>query len=174
MSVAADVWTLARVHCRAISVDWLQRLSVGYIVLFYVYLTISERAHWSSVRFVYNWTATITLHFNCIYVLQKTSGIQMSQVEIDGVSLVAALHWLIISSSLIGFVCIMTALKAQCVTSYKTDLKGSAIKNSWAIKCLESNETCPTQCQTDPRNSAVLICYPTCNLPATCQQPSKI
>lgn len=53
------------------------------------------------------------------------------------------------------------------------DVRGTVIQNSWAGRCFERNETCPTTCQTDPTNTFTEICYKSCNLPVTCSNSGE-
>ena len=63
--------------------------------------------------------------------------------------------------------------QATCASSFKRDLRGLIVSNSWASRCFEPSEICPSTCKTDPANRALQICYSSCTSSVTCPTPSK-
>ena len=51
--------------------------------------------------------------------------------------------------------------------SYKRDVRGTVIDNSWEGTCLEAGDQCPTGCHSDI-TALTYTCYE-CNIPATCE-----
>ena len=74
-------------------------------------------------------------------------------------------------------------MQAKCVVSHTADVRGTAVVNSWAGRCFEPADRCPTNgddeyecvsgvvscpsCDLEP-SSTMWTCYK-CNIPPTCE-----